>query len=332
MPVKYNKIGVIGAGAWGTTLANMFRYIGRDAMLWAYEQTVVDSINKTHENAEYLRNVQLEQHLKATKDLTAFADCEALFLAAPAQHLDGIAKSLAGSVKRGAPIVICSKGIDAKTGGFMSEIVGQHLPHSPIGVLSGPTFAPEVVRGQPTAVVIAFKDELFARDIGESIGSMRFRPYTSTDVIGVQVGGALKNVIAIAAGIIIGKGFGENARAALVTRGLAEMTRFATALGGKQETLRGLSGMGDLMLTAGSTQSRNMSLGVALGRGDMLEKIMSVRHTVAEGVATSSATLIRAGRHNVEMPITEAVHKILHKGGDIIKEMEALLTRPFKAE
>jgi glycerol-3-phosphate dehydrogenase (NAD(P)+) len=332
MAIKYNKLAVIGSGAWGTVLANMFRHIGRDATLWAHEQTVVDSINKTHENKEFLRGVELEQNLKATKDLAAFNMHEAIFLVAPAQHLDLIAKQLAPNVKRGAPVVICSKGIDGKTGAFLSEIVSQHLPHNPIGVMSGPTFAGEVVRGLPTAVVIAFKDEVHAREIAESIGNMRFRPYTSNDIIGVQVGGALKNVIAIAAGIVIGKNFGENARASLVTRGLAEITRFGLAMGAKQETLMGLSGMGDLMLTAGSTQSRNMSLGAALGRGDTLEKIMSQRHTVAEGVATASAALIRSGRMNVEMPITEAVHNILHKNADIVKTLEALLTRPIRSE
>jgi glycerol-3-phosphate dehydrogenase (NAD(P)+) len=332
MPVRFNKIGVIGAGAWGTTLANMFACIGRETLIWAFEPKVVEAINKTHENELFLRSVKLEEGLKATNEWQAFADYDALFLCNPAQHMETICRGLAPVVRRSVPLVICCKGIDAKTGGLMSEMVGETISGATIAVLSGPTFASEVARGMPTAVTIAAKEEKLAADISESIGNMRFRPYTSTDVIGVQVGGALKNVFAIASGIIMGKGLGENARAALVTRGLSEMTKLAVAMGGKAETLRGLSGLGDLMLTCGSTQSRNMSLGVALGRGDALDKIMSHRHTVAEGVATSKSALIRAAKHNVQLPIIEGINAILHSGADVMKTMEALLSRPFRAE
>lgn len=332
MAIRFNKIGVIGAGAWGTTLAQMLRCIGREILIWAYEPAVVEGINKKHENAEYMRGVALDHGVKATREFAPFAECETLLLCPPAQHFEGIIKSLAPFIKKTTPLVICCKGIEAKTGALMSELARLHIPGCTVGVLSGPTFAGEVVRGAPTAVTIAFQDDKLARDMAESLGSLRFRPYTSTDIIGVQVGGALKNVFAIASGIIIGKGLGENARAALVTRGLAEMMRLAEALGGKPETLMGLSGLGDLILTCGSTQSRNMSLGAALGRGETLEKIMSHRHTVAEGVATSGATLIRAAKHGVELPITEVVHSVLHKGADIMKAMEILLMRPMRSE
>jgi glycerol-3-phosphate dehydrogenase (NAD(P)+) len=332
MNIRFNKIGVIGAGAWGTTLANMFRCIGREVLIWAHEPKVVEAINKTHENDLFLRGVKLEPALQATNEWSAFADYDAIFLCNPAQHMEAICKNLAPVVRRSVPLVICCKGIDSKTGGLMSEMVSETISGSTIAVLSGPTFATEVARGLPTAVTIAAKDEKLASDIAESIGNMRFRPYTSTDVIGVQIGGALKNVFAIAAGMIMGKGFGENARAALVTRGLAEMTRLAVAMGGKAETLRGLSGLGDLMLTCGSPQSRNMSLGMGLGRGDTLDKVMEHRHTVAEGVATAKSALIRAAKHDVELPITAGISNILHNGADIMKTMETLLSRPFRAE
>jgi glycerol-3-phosphate dehydrogenase (NAD(P)+) len=332
MAIRFNKIGVIGAGAWGTALANMFRCIGREVLIWAHEPKVVEAINKTHENDLFLRGVKLEQSLLATNEWAPFADHDAIFLCNPAQHMEAIAKNLAPIMRRTVPLVICCKGIDSKTGALMSEMVSEFVSGATVAVLSGPTFATEVARAMPTAVTIASKDEKIAADLAESIGNMRFRPYTSTDIIGVQVGGALKNVFAIASGMIMGKGLGENARAALVTRGLSEMTRLAVAMGGKAETLRGLAGLGDLMLTCGSPQSRNMSLGMALGRGDALDKVMGHRQTVAEGVATAKSALIRAAKHNVELPLIEGICNILHNGADIMKTMEALLSRPFHAE
>ncbi len=332
MPEIFNTVGIVGAGAWGTCLAQTLRMAGRNVLVWAREDAVVESINKRHENADYLRGVRLDEGIKASKDFAALAPCEVLFLCPPAQHMETLCKSMAPAVKRGIPIVVCSKGIDGKTGGLMTEITGLSLAASPTAVLSGPSLAIEVARGLPTAVVVASNERNYASKLAETVAGPRLRPYTSDDMIGVQVGGAVKNVFAIAAGIVMGKGLGESARAALVTRGLSEMTALALALGGKMETLMGLSGVGDLVLTCGSQQSRNMSLGVALGRGDTLEKVLGLRHSVAEGVATAIATLIRAERHNVDMPLTRAIHDILHKGADVMLTMEQLLARPLTDE
>ncbi|MBI3418814.1 MAG: NAD(P)-dependent glycerol-3-phosphate dehydrogenase [Proteobacteria bacterium] len=332
MAQSFTNVGIIGAGAWGTTLTKVLHAAGKNVLLWAREDAVIESINKRHENADFLRGVTLDPAIKATKDYAAFAAMEALFICVPAQYLEATCRSVQAVVKRGMPFVICCKGIDAKTGGLMTEMSEMVAPASPTVVISGPSFATEVVRGLPTALTVASKNEPLAKIVAETISTARIRPYTSTDPIGVQVGGAMKNIFAIGAGIVMSKSLGENARAALVTRGLAEMIRLAVALGGKVDTLMGLSGLGDLMLTACSTQSRNTSLGVAIGRGDKLDKILSQRHSVAEGVMTAGAALARAGKHNIDLPITQAIHDILHKGADITHTLDAMYARPLREE
>ncbi len=230
------------------------------------------------------------------------------------------------------PAVICAKGIERQTGALMSEVAAEALPGGPLAVLSGPTFAAEVARGLPTAVTLACADGDLGALLMAALGSRRFRPYLSDDLVGAQIGGAVKNVIAIACGIVTGRGLGDNARAALITRGLAEMVRLAMAKGAQPETMMGLSGLGDLTLTCNSQQSRNMSLGVALGRGEALADILAARRSIAEGVSTAPSVVALAGRLGVEMPICEAVDRVLHHNADIDATIEALLARPFKAE
>ena len=235
-------------------------------------------------------------------------------------------------MKPGTPIVICAKGIEERTGALLSEVVVEALPQAPLALLSGPTFAAEVAAGFPTAITLAASDPALGQRLVQSLGSRAFRPYYTDDVAGAQIGGAVKNVIAIACGIVVGRQLGDNARAALITRGLAEMARLALAKGGRGETLMGLSGLGDLTLTCTSLQSRNHSLGVALGEGKRLAEILAARHSVAEGVTSASATAALAERLRIDMPIVAAVDAILHRGAAIDATIEALLSRPFRSE
>ena len=325
-------ISVIGAGAWGTALSVAARRAGNDVLLWGYEAEAVDTINRDHENSLYLPGISLDRAIRATADLaeTALADC--ILLAAPAQHLRGTIGPLAGQISPGTPMVICAKGIEQDTLALMSEAVNDLFPGNPVLVLSGPTFAAEVAAGLPTAVTLAGDDIAMAQKIADALSSDRFRPYSGDDVIGAQVGGAIKNVLAIACGIAEGRGFGDNARAALITRGLAELTRLCVAKGGRAETMMGLSGLGDLVLTCTSTQSRNYSLGVALGEGRALDEILGERNSVAEGVYTASAAVALSATIGVEMPIAAAVDAVLNRGAGIDAVIEALLARPLRPE
>ena len=255
-----------------------------------------------------------------------------MLLTVPAQFLRAVCKQLSSIWKQSLPAVVCAKGIEQKTGALMSEMLAETLPQAPLALLSGPTFAEEVALEKPTLVTLACADEKLGKKLVETLGTSTFRPYYTPDVVSVQIGGAVKNVMAIAAGIVAGKKLGDNARAALITRGLAEISRLAVALGGNPQTLMGLAGLGDLVLTANSTQSRNFTVGLELGKGRALKDILAGKNTVAEGVFTASAVLERAATAGVEMPICEGLSHIMNDGATVDDVIATLLARPFKAE
>jgi glycerol-3-phosphate dehydrogenase (NAD(P)+) len=326
------KIAIVGAGAWGTALAMATRRAGCDVLIWAFEPEVADGIAQDNENRPYLPGVKLDPAIRATNDLGDAAAADIVLLAAPAQHLRRTVGPLAGQLAPSTPLVICSKGIEQKTLSLMSEVVSSLFAANPIMILSGPTFASDVAAGLPTAVTLAADDIDAAQRVADGLSSERFRPYSGNDVIGAQIGGAIKNVLAIACGIADGRGFGDNARAALITRGLAELTRLCVAKGGHAETMMGLSGMGDLVLTCTSPQSRNYSLGRAIGEGRTLADILDERNSVAEGVFTASAAVALAEQLAVDMPIATAVDAVLNREADIDDVIGALLARPLRAE
>ena len=327
------RIGIIGAGAWGTALALVARRAGLDVIVQAHEPEVAEAINESHENPLFLPGVALDEAIRATTDMTeAAAGVDALLLAVPAQFMRAVLGSLADEVGLGVPAVICAKGIEQETSALMSEIAAEVLPETPVAVLSGPTFAAEVAADLPVAVTLATADGAIGAGISEALGSPRFRIYRSDDLIGVQIGGAVKNVLAIGCGIVQGRGLGDNARAALITRGLAEIVRLGLAKGAKAETLMGLSGIGDLTLTCNAMQSRNFSLGVALGEGRPLADILGTRTSVAEGVFSAASVTGLARRLDVDMPISLAVDGILNHFADIDATIEGLLSRPAGVE
>ncbi|HSV29006.1 MAG TPA: NAD(P)H-dependent glycerol-3-phosphate dehydrogenase [Candidatus Omnitrophota bacterium] len=327
-----NSIGIVGAGAWGTALAATARRAGRNVVLWAHEPDVAGAINATRENATYLPGVRLDCCARATTDIAQAVAADAVLLVTPAQHLRAACRMAAPHWRPGIAAVICAKGIEQSTGAMMTEVVAQELPQARVAVLSGPTFAIEVARGLPTAVTLACEDAALGQELVEAIGTATFRPYLADDLVGAEIGGAVKNVLAIGCGIVEGRGMGDNARAALITRGLAEMTRLAMAKGGRPETMMGLSGLGDLILTASSTQSRNYSLGFALGEGRSLADILGSRKAVTEGVWTAGAVVEMAKGQGIEMPIVAAVDSVLNRGADLDDAIQALLSRPFRAE
>lgn len=327
-----NRIGVIGGGAWGTALAAAARVNGCAVTVWALENDVVDAINSRHENSVYLPGVALDPGIRATTDLAQAVDADAVLLVAPAQHLRRVCADAAPAWRPGTPAVICAKGIEQNTCALMSEAVADSLPGQPLAVLSGPTFAKEVAAGLPTAVTLACPDPTLDKPLADALGSSHFRTYRSDDLIGAQIGGAVKNVLAIGCGIVEGKGLGDNARAALITRGLAEMTRIALAKGGQLATMMGLSGIGDLVLTCNAMQSRNFSLGFALGNGATLDQVLGERKSVAEGVFSASSVAAMGSRLGVATPICAAVDRILNHGADIDTVIEELLARPIGEE
>lgn len=322
------KAGVIGAGAWGTALAQVLAAGGQEVLLWALEGEVVDAINATHANPLYLPGTPLHTGIRATSAMTDLAGCEMLLVVTPAQHL----RSALAQAPIATPLVLCSKGIESGTGLLMSEVVAEIRPDAPIAVLSGPTFAHEVAAGLPTAVTLACNDGDIARAIAGRIARPAFRPYLSDDVIGAEIGGAVKNVLAIACGVAEGAGLGLNARASLISRGFAEMTRFGLARGARAETLGGLSGLGDLVLTCSSTNSRNFSLGKGLGEGQSAALLLANRRTVAEGAFTAPVLRDAARAANVEMPVVEAVCALLDGSAPVAHVVEALLARPLRPE
>ena len=321
---------MIGAGAWGTALAQVAARAGRPVVLWAREPAVVDRLNTSHENPLFLPDVPLDPRIRATGDLAEAVDgADMLLLAVPAQHLREMCRRLPAT---DAPLVICAKGLEQPGGAMMSEVVAEAVGKTSPAVLSGPSFANEVACGLPAAVTLACRDEALGRAQARALGSPVFRPYWSDDLVGAQIGGAVKNVIAIAAGIAMGRRMGESARAGLITRGLAEIIRLGHTMGARRETLMGLSGLGDLVLTATSMTSRNMSLGMALGAGRPLAEILAERRSVAEGVWTASAVHRLAERHGVDMPICGALDAVLYGGADIAETIVGLLERPLRAE
>jgi len=329
---SYQRIGIIGGGAWGTALGVTAGRAGRDVVLWARESAVVSAINAEHRNTMFLPDVALDPGIVACSDFAAVCEVDALLLVAPAQFLRAVCAEIAPHLKPGVPVVICAKGIEQGSGALMSDIVEDTLPDTTVAALSGPTFAIEVARGQPTAVTLACADAAIGQALVDALGTRSFRPYLSDDVVGAEVGGAVKNVLAIASGVVTGRNLGENARAALITRGLAEIIRLGRVLGARPETLMGLSGLGDLVLTCSSEQSRNMSLGAALGRGQRLNDILNERRSVAEGVASAPAVVALAKRLEIEMPISAAVNALLSGDAEVEDIIEGLMARPFRHE
>ena len=328
MNASVSHIGIVGGGAWGTALACLGRRAGRRVTLWSRDPTVAQSIARDRVNRVYLPDFPLDEGIEAAADLALLGDCDVLLLVCPAQAVRELAHRLPGN----APVVICAKGIEASSGLLMPEVLAEVLPGRPIAMLSGPSFAEEAVRGLPTAVSIATADAALGQGLAASLAAGMFRPYWTHDVMGVALAGAVKNVLAIAAGIVEGRGLGHNAAAALVTRGFAEMARLGQAMGAELETLTGLSGLGDLVLTCTGPLSRNRSLGAALGKGTPLEQYMAGRRQVVEGEATAPAVLARAARQRIEMPICAAVDAILHHGADLDDTIRALLARPLRRE
>ena len=327
------RLAVVGAGAWVTALAAVATRAGLATTLWARDSALAETIARQRENPRYLPGIRLDPAIAATSDMVvALAGAEAALIAVPAQFLRGVLTDLAARLHTGLPLLLCAKGIETGSLKTMSDIAAEIAPESPVAVLSGPSFAAEAARGLPTAVTIASRDPALAAGFVGALGSARFRPYSSSDPVGVEIGGAVKNVLAIACGIVQGRRLGDNARAALITRGLAEMVRLGLAKGADAETFRGLSGLGDLVLTCTAAQSRNYALGAALGGGKRLADVLAGRHSVVEGVATAAAVTRLADRLQTEMPITAAVDAVLHQGMAIDAMIEALLSRPYRAE
>lgn len=323
------SVGVIGAGAWGTALAQMLASDGRDVLIWAREAELVAEINSARTNSLFLPSATLSDTIRATGDLGEMAGLDALLVVTPAQHMGSV---LAAMPEHPRDLVLCSKGIEAGTGRLMNHVAKDAAPGCAIAVLSGPTFAHEVAAGLPTAVTLACAEgeEQWDR-IAPLVARQAFRPYFSDDVTGAEIGGSVKNVLAIACGVVDGLGLGQNARAALIARGYAEMLRFGEALGARAETLAGLCGLGDLVLTCSSTSSRNFSLGKALGEGRKADELMADRKTVAEGAHTAPVLVELAARHAIAMPIVTAVYDLL-KGDEPRAVVSALLSRPLRAE
>jgi glycerol-3-phosphate dehydrogenase (NAD(P)+) len=300
--------------------------------LWAREPEIVEAVNNAHENAMFLPGIALEPTIAATSDMAGMATAGAILMVTPAQFMRASLESLKPHLKPATPVLLCAKGVEQGTHKLLTEVLAEVMPAAMPAVLSGPSFAAEVARGLPTAVTLACEDETLANQLMQAIGIPTFRPYFSPDLVGAEVGGAVKNVLAIACGIVEGKKFGASARAALTTRGFAEMTRLGLALGARAETLAGLSGLGDLVLTCNSPQSRNMSLGLALGEGRTLDEIMGARNAVTEGVHSANAVVELAASLKIEMPISEAVAMIVTGKSSVDEAITALLTRPFKSE
>ena len=321
------RIGVIGGGAWGTALAQVAAANGEPVMLWAREHAVVTAINLAHENTVFLPGVALSPSVRATGELGDLNACDAWLIVTPAQHLRAALIDLPQGHR---PLVLCAKGIEAGTMALMSDIAAELHPEAPVAVLSGPTFAAEVAKGLPTAVTLACSDEAAGRALAQRLARPAFRPYASDDVTGAEIGGAVKNVLAIACGVVAGRKLGENARAALIARGFAEMVRYGVARGGRAETLSGLSGLGDLVLTCSSTASRNFSLGVGLGEGKPAASLLGGQ-TVAEGAFTAPVLQASARAMGVAMPVVDAVCALL-EGAPADAVVKTLLARPLRGE
>lgn len=330
--MQFKRAGVIGAGAWGTALAQVAARAGLDVVLQARETEVVDSINARRVNEAFLPGVTLEDRISVTGELADLADCDVILAVPPAQHMRSTLTAFAAHHRAAVPIMLCSKGVERGSLKLMTDVLAETIPAAPAAVLSGPSFAGEVARGLPSAVTLACADEALGEELMWTLSAPGFRPYLATDLIGAEVGGAIKNVLAIACGLSEGKGLGRSAHAAIITRGFAEMTRMGVALGGQAETVAGLCGLGDLVLTCSSPQSRNMSLGLALGQGQTVEQALAGKRSVAEGYESAPAVRELAAKMGVDMPICLAVAALL--GGETTVEalIDNLLSRPLRAE
>jgi glycerol-3-phosphate dehydrogenase (NAD(P)+) len=328
--MSFERFAVLGAGAWGTALANAFARAGREVTLWARDEAAIATMRVRRESPR-LAGYPLEAAVMPTGDLNAVREADAVLLAAPAQETRALAGRITDVLRPGTPVIAAAKGIERGTRCFMSDIIAQTLPQARVAILSGPGFAEDVARRLPTAVTLAAQDETFARMLAAACGSATFRPYHSDDVRGVEIGGAAKNVLAIAAGIVAGRRLGASAAAALTTRGFAELVRFGRVMGARAETLMGLSGLGDLLLTCSTAQSRNFSLGLALGEGRAAEPA-APGGKLAEGAFTASVLVELAKAHGIDMPISQAVAAVLEGGLSVDEAIDSLLTRPFRAE
>ena len=321
------KLGIIGGGAWGTALAQVAAS-GGETLLWALEDDVISAINRIHQNPIYLPGVKLDPAIRATANFSDLRDCDAWLVVTPAQHMRAILERMPCPKM---PLVLCAKGIE--TSGALLHVVAKDVCHtSPVAVLSGPTFADEVATGLPTAVTLAAEDVGLAERLRDRIARPAFRIYVSDDVAGAEIGGAVKNVLAIACGVVEGKGLGQNARAALIARGFAEMRRFGLACGARAETLAGLSGLGDLVLTCSSTSSRNYSLGIGIGQGGAAAELLSNRKTVAEGAFTAPVLARVSREKGIDMPIVNAVDGLIAGRATVDQVLDELLSRPPRAE
>ncbi len=329
---EIETVGVLGSGAWGTALARACARAGRQVVLWSHDPAVAQTIRETAENPIYLPGVSLPPEVRATSDLAEVGRTDMVLAVAPAQHLRGVLAEFAPHARHGLPVVLCAKGVEQGSLKLMTDVLAETLPAAAPAVLSGPSFAIDVARGLPTAVTLACSDEACAERIARAVATPEFRPYLSTDMIGAEAGGAVKNVLAIACGIAEGRGLGRSAHAALITRGFAEMTRMGVALGGQAETVAGLCGLGDLVLTCSSPQSRNMSLGLALGQGQTVEQALAGKVTVAEGVASAPGVVALSRKLGVDTPICAAVAAILAGRIDVAAAIDGLLARPLRVE
>ena len=319
------KLAVVGGGAWGTALAQVAAAGGRETLLWALEDDVVTAVNAIHENPAYLKGIKLDPAIRATSNFSDLAEADAWIVVTPAQHMRAV---LGRSPCPEMPLILCSKGIEESSGKLLHEVAHEVCPSSPVAVLSGPTFAHEVAAGLPTAVTLACADRQLGEELRTRINLPQFRTYCTDDVAGAEVGGAVKNVLAIACGVAEGRGLGQNARAALIARGFAEMVRFGLAMGGRRETMEGLSGLGDLVLTCSSTSSRNFSLGKAIGEGRKAADLMKDRRTVAEGAHTAPVLDRIAKERGIDMPLVDAVAALLAGAVEIGELLETMLSRP----
>lgn len=322
------KLGVLGGGAWGTALAQIVSNGDRETLLWAMEDEVIAAVNRIHQNPIYLPDVQLNRSIRATANFSELAGCDGWLVVTPAQHMRAILERMPCP---NMPLVLCSKGIEESSGALLHQVAREVCPTSPIAVLSGPTFADEVAKGLPTAVTLA-TDSKLGEQLRDRIAQPTFRIYLSNDVAGAEIGGAVKNVLAIACGVVEGKGLGQNARAALIARGFAEMTRFGLAMGALPETLTGLSGLGDLVLTCSSTSSRNYSLGLGIGGGRSAAELLAGCKTIAEGAFTAPVLARLAREKGIDMPIVGAVDALIAGRANVDEVLGALLSRPPRSE
>ena len=327
--MRIERLAVIGGGAWGTALAQAVAAHGGDTLLWALEEEVVEAVNADHCNPVFLPEIALSPSISATSDLADLESCDAWLVVTPAQHMRSV---LERAPHVGRPMVLCSKGIEERTGELLHHVARDACPGGEIAVLSGPTFAHEVAAGLPTAVTLACADREIGEALRKRIGHQAFRTYLTDDVVGAEIGGAVKNVLAIACGVVEGAGLGQNARAALIARGFIEMTRFGVACGARAETLAGLSGLGDLVLTCTSSSSRNFSLGCGIGEGRPAAELLADRWTVAEGAPPAPVLARRARAQDVDMPIGAAGERLLTGEARVGEILDELLARPPKTE